>query len=71
MKFSKIIIGLTIGVTTTLAALEARATNLPTLNANQSKYARAIVKRAKDDSVGIQGCKAAIATSLVEVGGFP
>ena len=46
--------------------LEARA-NLPGLNALQSKYARAIIAKAKADGVGAHGCQAGIATALVEV----
>lgn len=46
--------------------LEARA-NLPGLNAVQSKYARAIIAKAKADGVGAHGCQAGIATALVEV----
>ena len=46
--------------------LEARA-NLPGLNSVQSKYARAIIAKAKSDHVGAHGCQAAIATALVEV----
>lgn len=46
--------------------LEARA-NLPGLNAVQSKYARAIIAKAKAVGVGAHGCQAGIATALVEV----
>ncbi|KAK2612610.1 hypothetical protein QQS21_001382 [Conoideocrella luteorostrata] len=45
--------------------IEARA-NLPGLNAVQTKYARAIIARAKADGVGRHGCEAGIATGLVE-----
>lgn len=44
--------------------------NLPGLNAIQSKYAQAIIGRAKSDGVGAHGCQAAIATALVEVSPF-
>ena len=40
---------------------------LPGLDATQSGYARAIIRQAKKDKVGSQGCEAGIATAWVEV----
>lgn len=40
---------------------------LPGLTATQSKHAKAIIKEAKSESLGRQGCLAGIATALVEV----
>ncbi|CAG8367483.1 unnamed protein product [Penicillium salamii] len=40
--------------------------NLPGLTATQSKHAKAIIKEAKSESLGRQGCLAGIATALVE-----
>jgi hypothetical protein len=41
--------------------------NLPGLSDTQSKHARAIIGEAKKENLGRQGCKAGIATALVEV----
>jgi len=41
--------------------------NLPGLSVTQSKHARAIIGEAKKENLGLQGCKAGIATALVEV----
>ena len=41
--------------------------NLPTLNAVQSKNARAIIAQTKKQGLGRQGCMAALATGLTEV----
>jgi hypothetical protein len=41
--------------------------NLPGLGAPQSKHAKAIIKEAKKEGLGRQGCLAGIATALVEV----
>ncbi|QPG93591.1 hypothetical protein C2857_001068 [Epichloe festucae Fl1] len=71
MKFSSALIYLALGASAAVAAptpevdVEVRA-NMPGLNAVQSKYARAIVAKAKADGVGRHGCEAAIATGLVE-----
>lgn len=40
---------------------------LPTLSATQTKHAKAIIKQAKKEKLGRQGCLAGIATALVEV----
>ncbi|OAQ64339.1 NLP/P60 protein [Pochonia chlamydosporia 170] len=40
--------------------------NLPTLNALQTKHARAIIAQTKKQGLGRQGCEAAIATGLTE-----
>lgn len=72
MKLSSILSYLTLGVSVTVAApavevdIDRRA-NLPGLNAVQTKYANAIIAKAKTDGVGAHGCQAAIATAMVEV----
>jgi hypothetical protein len=48
------------------ALLEARG-NLPGLNAVQSRNAREIIAEVKKEKLGLQGCKAGIATAIVEV----
>ncbi|KAM0461522.1 hypothetical protein ACHAPV_004228 [Trichoderma viride] len=71
MKLSSILSYLTLGVSITVAApvvevdIDRRA-NLPGLNAVQTKYANAIITKAKADGVGAHGCQAAIATAMVE-----
>jgi hypothetical protein len=72
MKSSTVFSYLALGVSATVAAptVEAnidRRANLPGLNAVQTRYANAIIARAKEDGVGAQGCQAAIAASMVEV----
>ncbi|KAL7918591.1 hypothetical protein ACQKWADRAFT_303717 [Trichoderma austrokoningii] len=62
MNFSIIFAYLALGVSAAVAA----PSNLPGLNAIQTKYASAIIAQAKVDGVGAHGCQAAIATSLVE-----
>lgn len=41
--------------------------SLPGLTSTQSKHAKAIIKEAKEEGLGRQGCLAGIATALVEV----
>jgi hypothetical protein len=76
MRFSNIITYLTLGATLAIAAstpeeAEAEAsTSLPGLNTLQTKYATAIISKAKSSDFGQYGrqaCEAAIATTLVEV----
>lgn len=72
MKFSSVFTYFALGVSAAVAAPAVevnidRRDNLPGLNALQTKYASAIIAKAKAEGVGAQGCQAAIATSLVEV----
>lgn len=69
MKFSSVLSYLALGVSAAVAAptIEVDMANLPGLNAVQTKYANAIIAKAKADGVGAQGCQAAIATAMVEV----
>jgi hypothetical protein len=69
MKFSSVLSNLALGVSAAVAAptVEVDMANLPGLNAVQTKYANAIIAKAKADGVGAQGCQAAIATAMVEV----
>ncbi|KAM0477577.1 hypothetical protein ACHAPX_005891 [Trichoderma viride] len=68
MKFSSVLSYLALGVSAAVAAptIEVDMANLPGLNAVQTKYANAIIAKAKADGVGAQGCQAAIATAMVE-----
>ncbi|KAK1244109.1 hypothetical protein MKX08_002247 [Trichoderma sp. CBMAI-0020] len=72
MKFSSVLSYLALGVSVAIAAptvVEVDITpqaNLPGLNAVQTKYANAIIVKAKADGVGAHGCRAAIATAMVE-----
>lgn len=72
MKLSSVFACFALGVSAAVAApaVEAhidRRANFPGLNALQTKYASAIIEKAKAEGVGAHGCQAAIATSMVEV----
>ncbi|KAK8914690.1 hypothetical protein H634G_10200 [Metarhizium anisopliae BRIP 53293] len=70
MKFNNLLAYLVVGVTAAVASPvpkpEAALSNLPSLNAAQSGYAKSIIAKAKAAGVQRHGCQAAIATGLVE-----
>lgn len=68
----KFVLAILVASAATVLAAPAPATtikgrDLPGLDASQSKYATAIIERARAEGVGHLGCATAIATALTEV----